>query len=62
MTPLWQSQPSVIRIRRQGRVAATALVLIGAVMILIGLVVFLTQGSQIRVTATVLAPARNQVW
>jgi hypothetical protein len=41
--------------RRQGRVAATVLLLIGALMILVALGVFLTQGSQIRVTATVLS-------
>jgi len=41
--------------RRQGRVAAIVLLSVGAVMILIALGVFLTQGSQIRVTATVLS-------
>jgi hypothetical protein len=55
MTQLWQPQPSVARLRRQARVWGTVLLLIGAVMILIALGVFLTQGSQIRVTATVLS-------
>jgi hypothetical protein len=41
--------------RRQGRVAAIVLLAVGAVMFLIALCVFLTQGSQIRVTATVLS-------
>jgi uncharacterized BrkB/YihY/UPF0761 family membrane protein len=55
MTKLWQSQPSVARLRRQARVSGTVLLLTGAVMILVALGVFLTQGSQIRVTATVLS-------
>jgi hypothetical protein len=55
MTQVWQSQPSVARLRRQARVLGAGLLLTGAVMILIALGVFLTQGSQIRVTATVLS-------
>lgn len=55
MIPVTQSQPAVGRLRRQNRLLGSVLLLIGAVMILIALGVFLTQGSQIRVTANVLA-------
>lgn len=55
MARLSHSPPSVARLRRQARVAGTVLLLVGAFMIFLALGVFLTQGSQIRVTATVLS-------
>jgi hypothetical protein len=53
--PLRQSQPSVVGLRRLFRLCGTGLLVVGAFMIMIALGVFLTQGSQIRVTAGVLA-------
>jgi hypothetical protein len=52
---LRQSPPEVTVQRRAVRLLGTAALLLGAFMILIALGVFLTQGSQVRVTATVLS-------
>ena len=49
------SPPSVARQRRQIRFVGAAMLLVGAVMVLIALGVLLTQGSQIPVTGTVLS-------
>jgi hypothetical protein len=50
-----QSDPTIARFRRQNRVLGTVLLVFGAVFVVIALSVFLSQGSQIRVTATVLS-------
>src|SRR5215475_8105685 len=55
MTPLEQSDPTIARFARLNRVWGTVLLAFGAVFVLIALTVFLTQGSQIRATATVLS-------
>jgi hypothetical protein len=54
------SQSTVARQRRQIRFVGVAMLLVGAVMILIALGVFLTQGSQIQVTGTVLSERCHQ--
>ena len=53
MTRMQQSDPRIARFRR--RAVGTLLLVLGALFALIALSVFLTQGGQIRVTATVLS-------
>jgi hypothetical protein len=55
MIVLRQSQMTVVNMRRMFRVFGIVMLLVGAMLILISLGVFLTQGSQIEVTATVLS-------
>jgi Protein of unknown function (DUF3592) len=55
MTLLAWSPSSVPRMRRLFRFCGIAILLCGAVLVLVALSVFLTQGSQIRVTAVVLS-------
>jgi hypothetical protein len=54
MILLAPSQLSVAGMRRLFRFLGTVMLLVGAVLVLVGLSVFLTQGSQIPVTATVM--------
>ena len=54
MILLAPSQLSVAGMRRLFRFFGTVMLLAGAVLVLVGLSVFLTQGSQIPVTATVM--------
>jgi hypothetical protein len=49
------SRLQVVGLRRLWRFLGTGMLIVGALMLLIALGVFLTQGSQIRVTATVLS-------
>lgn len=55
-TPLTRiARPSFRRSRRLWRFLGTAMLATGLVMLLVGVTVFLTQGSQIQVTATVIS-------
>jgi len=55
MTLLAQLRLSVAGLRRLWRFFGVAMLLVGVVMLMVALVVFLTQGSQIGVTGTVLS-------
>jgi hypothetical protein len=55
MTQLEHSQQSVARLRRQNRILWTAILVLGALIMLLPLGIFLSQNSQTLVTATVLS-------
>lgn len=55
MIILRQSQLSLASTRRMLRVFGVVMLLVGATLILVALSVFLTQGSQVQVTGTVLS-------
>jgi hypothetical protein len=54
-TSLAQSRLSTVGLRRMWRFFGAAMLLVGAVLLVVALGVFLTQGSQIQVTGTVLS-------
>jgi hypothetical protein len=56
-----QFPPSVAETRRKLKIIGASLLLLGIFIVLIALFIFLTQGSQVRVTATVLSERCHQV-